>query len=359
VPRIAEGEASRHTHDDKREDAMPLLEKRHALVAAARAVAVSKGDLNGARAFLAAAFGTHNEGSEFLARALVDTSALQPGDAQLADLGAFIVSQIARLSIVGKLNAVSPFYRVPPAAPVLAETASAVGTWTPEGQKIRTSGQAFETFRLQVLKVAALCVYSAEFLRSVHPNVDAAITRDITNALARGVDVAFCDPANSGVAGVMPASPFEGNEIEGTGNVAADLATLLADYPEGALADAVLVVNPADIAQLIAAGYGRDGALTARDGGWLAGLPAVTSAAVPRGAIGILAPSQIAYTEAGAFVEASSAAVVEIEDFDTGELQLVSLWQQNCASLRGILYSNWETLTPGTARMVTDAIPQA
>ncbi|CAE6846090.1 phage major capsid protein [Paraburkholderia aspalathi] len=334
---------------------MLTLETRNTLAAVARALAVSKGDMSAARMFLAAQFGTHNPAGEYLARAITDTDALNVNDERLAGLGAYLAAQVSRLSVIGKLSALAPLYRVPADAPVLAQTLEAEAHWTQQAAPIRTSAQAFRPFRLQVLKTAALLLYTLEFLRLLHPNVDAAIMRDAANALARSVDAAFCDPLNEGTPGIEPASPFAGNAIAGTGDIGRDLTALLDGFPDDYAAGLVLIINPLDVPALITLGYGRDATLTARDGGWFGGFMTITSAGIARGSIAAIAPGALGYTETGAFLEWSQHSTIEVTD-DEGGSQIVSTWQQNLSALRAILYANWQTLVPETARLVTNAI---
>ncbi|MEX3918163.1 phage major capsid protein [Paraburkholderia sp. BR10872] len=331
-----------------------MNDKSLILIRAARATAVLKGDPVAAQRFAAAQWGPGNDVSDFLKRGIVDTDSVQPNGAVLRDLGAFLLQLTRRRSALGRVAAVVPFLNVPFSAPILEMTTEAQAGWTPETQKITASGQAFKTFEMDILKVAGMCVYSMEFLRASDVNLDAAIRRDLSRALAKVEDATFFNPANDGVVGASPASPFAGRTVAGDGNVADAIASLFEDADEDVIAESVLCVNPLDVGALIAAGYGRDGALTV-EGGYCAGLPTVT-APVPRGSVGYVCPPLIAMSDGGANVEAATQSTVEVVDADTGEVTIRSLWAENLTALRVLHFTNWRVGRDDAAKLVTGAI---
>ncbi|MGF6665306.1 HK97 family phage major capsid protein [Paraburkholderia atlantica] len=214
------------------------------LVRAARAVAVFQGNLVGARAFAIEHWGPRNAVADWLERQLTDTDAIAPGSDALVNLGSPIVQLIGRRSIIGRIDAVQPFARVPPGAALLAITQAATASWTAEGALIANSSQAFEIQRFLPSKVTALVPYSAEFLRLIHAAVDIAVRRDIVNALADAEDESFCSPENTGTPGIEPASIFADRVQHGTGNPPLDVADLLSSLGPAQVAAAVLLVNP-------------------------------------------------------------------------------------------------------------------
>ncbi|RAR51468.1 HK97 family phage major capsid protein [Paraburkholderia unamae] len=320
-------------------------------VRAARAIAVCKGNPVNAQRY-AAQWG--NAVVSYIERSITDTGSLQAGSVPLLDLGSHLVQLVRRKSAIERVNNVMPFYRVPPFLAVLSLDVDASAGWTAEAAKITVSGQGFSTYRIGALKSTAMAVYTQEFLRSVDPNVDTAIQRDLSRALAKVEDKAFFDPANGGDAATPP-SPFYGHTLDGSGDISNDIDTLLANADPDLLGEIVLTFNAADTPALMKSHLAGDSTLNAVDGGFLAGLPAVP-APVPRGAIGFVAPALIAMTEAGANIEASTQSTVEVVDDATGTSSVVSLWQQDLASLRAVHYLNWRAGRADAAGMVTNVI---
>ncbi|MEX3842611.1 phage major capsid protein [Paraburkholderia sp. BR10882] len=325
-------------------------------VRAARAAAVNGSNLVAARAFAAQQWGATSDVCDVLTKQLTDTGSIDTGDATLYNVGAHIVELIERRSAWGRVNALVPFANVPPGAPVLGLSMHATATWTPEAAMIADSAQAFVASRISPLKLAVLTVYSEEFLRLPSPRVDEAIRRDVVRAVSTALDDSMFAPDNAGTPDEQPPSVFADNVLHGTFHPAADLTTLLESLDANQLQDVVLVISPLDVPTCIEQGLNGNGVLTARDGGELLGYPCVTSASVPKGSIGYLIPSEILVVEAGLTLGTSKQSTIAVHDLQRETSQIVSLWQQNAASIRAIRYINWQPLTSNAAGIMLDCI---
>ncbi|MEX3990592.1 phage major capsid protein [Paraburkholderia sp. EG286A] len=271
------------------------------------------------------------------------------GDATI-DYGARIVTMIERRSVVGLVNAIHAFYRIGALEPILTASPNAVAQWVAEGaQKPVVNGPTLDALRVPARKVTVTVPYSVEFLRLTHARVDLAVNADMTHALRVAEDSAFCDAAPGDAA--RPASIFYEHVITGTGDPQTDFAALIARIPEEYLADVVLLLNAADCVALLTAGLADNQTLSVASGGLVAGLPAVVSGGVPRGAIGWCVPRLIALVDEGSRITSSDEATLEMTDGT-----LVSLWESDLAALRGERWIAWAPLANNVAGMMTGVL---
>lgn len=258
------------------------------------------------------------------------------------------------MTIVGKLPNLR---RVPLRVPVAAQSSAATAYWVGEAGVKPLTSAAFNRERLDPTKVAAMVVCSDELLR-FGQDAETTLRDDLAAATALAMDAAFIDRGNSGSAGVRPASVTNGAlSINSTGTSTAaithDIEAAIAAF-QGDLGSAYWVLHPrtATAIGLKFAGGGIASDLGAR-GGVLAGLPAITSAAVPYGSTGssmtLLDPASILFSEGGIEADrATQAAVVMNDAPGTGAAQQVSLWQTNSVAILVERETNWKAARSGS-----------
>jgi len=252
------------------------------------------------------------------------------------------------MTIVGRL---AHLRRVPVRVPVAANSAGTVAYWVGEGKAKPVTSAAFDRKRLSATKVVGLAVISEEMGR-FGDSAELTLRDDIATAISLATDAAFIDPANTGVIDERPAAvtadaitiPSSGGSAE---NIRADIEAAIAAFG-GNLTTAAWVTHPRAAVsiglRLSAAGLANDlGAL----GGTLAGLPVLTSEAVPYDSTGTLLvlvdAGSVLYAEEGIRLDRSNQASVAMSDSpDDGPVTAVSLFQTNSIGLLVERVINWE-----------------
>lgn len=263
------------------------------------------------------------------------------------------------LTILGKL---ANLRRVPVRAPVAAQASGAIAYWTGEGQIKPVTSAAFNRRRLEPTKVVGLVVISGE-LSQFGTEAEVVLRDDLARASALATDIAFIDPSNPGVSGARPAAvTADAVTIASSGstadNIRTDVEAAVAAFT-GNLTTASWVTHPRAAVsmglRLGAAGVANDlGAL----GGTLAGLPVITSEAVPFDSTGtsltLLDAAGILHAEEGIRAMRSTQSAIAMTDTPgEGPLQMVSLWQTNSIALVVERTINWEVGRAGSVVVVT------
>ena len=182
-------------------------------------------------------------------------------------------------------------------------------------------------------------------------------------ALADALDSALIDPANAGIADVMPGSITNGVAPSPTGNPGTDIAALIAAF-DGDFESAAFITDPATAAQIALA---RDaaGGFAFPDagprGGSMLGLPLIMSRSSPRdssgGQLALVDASGIAYGAEGVRTSASEHTTIEMVD-DTTEpptVEQVSMYQTNSVAMLSEIAANWKVAREGAVAYVADA----
>ncbi len=266
------------------------------------------------------------------------------------------------LTVIGRMVGL---HRVPFNLITLATVTGAGATWVGEGLPIPASALDFDKgTTLTFAKVSSLVIETLELIRSSTPNIESILSADVARAAAFAIDLAFLSPENSGSAGIRPASiTFGGSAfITSTGsaiaNIDVDLRSALSVLNNGNvdLSTAVWCMAP-HTAVYLSTLRGSGGAnayplVTAR-GGFLLGLPILTSNAIGQDSnspsetfIALIAASEVLLADDGAStVEVSDQASIQADDAPTtsnGSSAIVSLWQNNLASLKASRVVNWQ-----------------
>lgn len=236
---------------------------------------------------------------------------------------------------------------------------NATAQWTGEGKPIFVLKPTINNAGLPPAKLAAMSVWTLEALEA-SPALEAIIFNDLSRAFADALDLAMFDPTNDG-SGVAPASlTYGATAIASTSDIDADLTEVFAAF-SGDLSAAVFVTPPQ-------VGAGLAGEFTGRDigarGGELAGIPVLTSAALPDGQLTLVDPSSIlAAWDEYLELQTSEAGTVEMSETPTQDqptgAALVSLWQNNLRSIRAIGRFAWAGAGPATAVSITGLFPDA
>ena len=262
-------------------------------------------------------------------------------------------------SVVGRLQGLR---RVPFKVRMLAASAGTSAAWVGGNHPIpvarMTLGDNGE--QLLPLKVGGISIVTMELIRNSDTIADALVARDVSAGIVEKMDESFVDPANGGVADVSPASiTYGAQSFESRGSttdaIDADLADMLRELTDGnlSLETAAWVMAPQTAASL-ALKRGTDGALAypgmnAR-GGVLCGLPVLTSnACTASGSPGerfivLVEASEILLADDGeSELDVSGEAAVQMDDAPAeGAQQMVSLWQNGLAGVRGLRFLNWK-----------------
>jgi hypothetical protein len=263
------------------------------------------------------------------------------------------------------------FRRRPIGTRYLINAGDMTGSWVAEGRAIPLLPLSFEQSRMELLKVASICVFTDETIQSLDPRVEASIRRDMIDGLAAAIDTAYLDPDNGGTAGQTPASITNGLTPVAVGTGTLDdfrdaLSTMIAGFA-GDLSRAVFYGRPELFAMLNGLGYDTVGLR----GGELVGAPAIATSALPNAATDfyqlVLAdPGAIAVVDepSQTSVVASREAAIEMADNPTGDAttptgaNLISLYQCNSTALKALAFCNFEVEQEGAVAMML-ALPVA
>jgi HK97 family phage major capsid protein len=293
------------------------------------------------------------------------------GATTAADIGADVngamiefMSAVREQTVLGKIQLLR---RRPLRTRYLVNTtATPTGNWVGETAAIPVLRLAFEQATLDALKVATIVVLTDESIDAAasDPAAEAGIRQDLIDGLAVGIDTAFLDPANAGVAGEQPASVTHGlTPVAVAGGTEEDIrdgfATLI-DQFEGDLTRSVFVARPELYAYLNGLGYDKVGIR----GGELLGAPAIASNGIPNAGgfyqLALIDPRGISYVDdpTATQVTASKEAALEMRDDPVGNAatptaaNLVSLFQCNCTALKALAYANWSVEQTGAVALM-------
>ncbi|SSW73264.1 hypothetical protein AVE30378_05626 [Achromobacter veterisilvae] len=274
------------------------------------------------------------------------------------DVGADFIALVRPETILGRLANIR---RVPFLTRLMRQTAGPKGHWVAEGNPKPVAASTFAKDEgLPPRKVVALSAMTDELAQA--SNAEDIISRDLAAATVEAMDLAFIDPANAGEPDERPASVIYGaDSIPATSDPAADLkkatAALVANGGNLRTASWILHPDMAVALNMRGGAFETVGAL----GGTIAGLPAITSSAVPLGSSG----SPIALVDAngiqvGGNTDASlrtstEASILMETDPESGASQLISLWQTDSLAMMAEIYVNWRVGRPGSTVYIDGA----
>lgn len=304
-------------------------------------------------------------------RAAVGAGSTRPDGSWGQALGDFNVAAAEFFGLVREsslLGRMSGLRRMPLGVQVLRATSGASAYWASQGAAKPVGRMSFARDSLPPLKIASLSILTKELLFSADPRSEKFIISDLVAAARELQDLAFVDPANSGVAEESPASVTNGaTTITATGDPAADVAALIA-AGEGNLETSYLTMHPTTAASI---GLARDagGSFMFGDvgprGGAILGVPVLTSRMVPidssGGIIALIDAGGIAVGEGATEVKTSNQATIEMESEPVGDSvtptgsEMVSLYQTNSTALLIESEINWRAVRAGSVALIEGA----
>lgn len=261
--------------------------------------------------------------------------------------------------------------RVPLRTRLIGVASGFSAAWVGEGQAKPVGKASYSEETLPARKVSSLTVLTEELLESADPASETTIRDDMANAMAAVIDESFINPANSGTAGIEPASVANGAQADAaTGTSTDDIRDAVAfsiGQFDGDLTRAVLVGRPELFVHMGLQSAFQIEQLGAR-GGSIGGIPAIATTALPLDAGGkqqlvLIDPDSIAFGEEGMDLRTSRKASIEMVDNPvgsstdpTGTASIVSLWQTNSAALMSEKYLNWQLARSGGVRVITGLV---
>lgn len=239
-----------------------------------------------------------------------------------------------RRSLVGKIDAVAAFRKVPFELAVLEQgTGSNVG-FIPEGASIPAGELDFTARKLPRRKLSGILPVTRE-MASAMP-AESALSRDLVRATADGESAGFFSTTDGILAGVTPGT--------GSTNPANDIA-LLVDSFTGNVDGAVILSSPRNGVKLSSIYDGTTGAR----GGELAGIGHVTHSEIPDTEVAIIEPGRILLADNGLEIDYSTQATISTLDTNGDPVAPYSLWANNLAAFRLTRWLNWHAAAGSVA----------
>lgn len=279
------------------------------------------------------AYGAGSVVPALLERSVLDQASISGDKEGRLALAGFLEMVRAR-SLIGKI---AGFRKVPSDTRILVQTGLAIPDWTIEGEAIPVTVPEFDSQKLRPLSIGGIVPISQELMRAIgDANAEQAIGRDLARGVADLESLTLIDPNNAGEADKRPASLLYGvDPVESSADAVEDVERLISDFA-GDLEAAVMVTDPRTAVRLRGAGFEGAGAR----GGDVAGIPLVTSSAVPADSdgslIALIDPSGTLLVDAGIEFAVSTETTLDVGD-EVG----VSLFQQDLAAIRVVRALNW------------------
>lgn len=266
-------------------------------------------------------------------------------------------------TIIGKFgqNGTPALRRVPFRRPLILGTGGGAAYWTGEAKPKGVTQLDFDRAVMAPLKCATIAVLTEENIRDSSPSSDVIVRDELARALIQLEDQSFIDPTNNGQTNVKPASityqaeAIASETFSDENDVILDIRSLLQKFIDAnnPANQAVLLMEEgtALAASLILNALGqRAFPDLGMRGGFLLGIPVITSESVPAGIVAIVNASDIHYADDGEVaVDMSREASLEMKNqanltqdptAGTGA-SLVSLWQNNLVGIRAEHTVNW------------------
>lgn len=254
------------------------------------------------------------------------------------------------------LRLMSNLRRVPMYTRIFRSTGTVIAAEVLEGRGIPVMAGTWESTTLRPRKFAGIVVKTDELMQSPNAVASAAITDELSAAVADGENYAFVNPGVTGSV-LNGASNFAGTGAA-VANVDADLERLVDLVPGAHLPGAAFVMTQQTATYLsLLRGSGGAAAypLITPQGGFLIGLPVyITTAANMIGSptaqlIGLIVPSEIFFADEGRVVLTTSrdaalqmlASPTQLSTGATAASTLVSMMQVSSVALKAVRQSAW------------------
>lgn len=259
-----------------------------------------------------------------------------------------IIEVVTQKALYGQLG----FRRVPFFTPIVTEDEGPSVEWRDEGKGYRTSLKKLSlNSGLEPFDIGAMEIVTKELLRDGQ-NVEAMLRDNLTRAIAQAINSAMFDPANSGSAGVKPASITNG--ASGDSNSPSEGLFQWGDSFTGDPDRSVILMHPMAAARISGAARPNVGA---RGGSW-GGYPVFTTAAINEENFIFLDPAFVVLAIDGASFRVSDQAAVEMADSSSqssvtsvAATNVVSLWQTNSVAIIVSVRANWKLTRPESVQI--------
>ncbi|MGL5785168.1 MAG: phage major capsid protein [Alphaproteobacteria bacterium] len=270
------------------------------------------------------------------------------------------------MTIVGRIEGLR---RVPFNIRMVAQTAGASVGWVGQGAPKPVGQLQFADTTLGWAKIAGIVVITEELARFSSPSAEATVGDDLRKTISQFVDVQFINPAVAEVAGVSPAAVTNGAPTAAASGTTADhlrndLATGLASIIGANMSGNTLVyvMQP----QLAIKINGLRNALGQREfpdvtykGGFIDGVPVITSASVPAGVIAMIEAAEVMIADDGqVMLDVSREASLQMDNAPvapSATTVMINLWQHNLVGLRAERYINWKRRRTNAVYVITGA----
>ena len=225
-----------------------------------------------------------------------------------------------------------------------------VGNWVDETTAKMVLSYAFDSLTLGPSLIGGIVVLSDELLRDRRS--DPLIRSLILGTLGRTTTQLFLDLTATSTTAHPGSITSTGTAITATGDVAADLASMLAAITTTG-AGLAWMVAPADLAYIAAHINAPDVPKT------LLGLPVILAPNAPSHQVTLADLSEIAYAAAPLAIELSRQGTVEMDDAPTMSTGgngspagatgtvVVSMFQTNCVAFKLTRFVNWSVVRDG------------
>ena len=288
-------------------------------------------------------------GLELISKATI--GGLTTGDApDLVEVGVFDPATAQLLAGVSALEAALPrMRRVPFNTATPRETsAGSGGGWVAEGAPKPVISFMFDTLRLQPVACASIFACTEELLRA--QGAETVIRDAALAAVGRTETTLFLDPASSPIGHAPGAITFGQPTVTPTGNMAADLASMLAVISTSG-SGLVWIMRLPDLAYVASALGGMASGLPTS----LLGVPIILVPTAPTGLVTLADLSAIAYAAGPLEVTRSEQATVEMDSAPSNAVaggspaapvptQTVSLWQNNAIAFKLSRFLSWSVV---------------
>lgn len=285
--------------------------------------------------------------------------------APLNNLASEFVELLRPQTLIGRIPgfASAPFNSLIP-----RQTAGTEGDWTGEGARKPVGRLTVDSIEFKFTKIAKIVVITEELARFSNPSAEARVRQDLIKGIQTRMDRTFVDPAITAIAGIRPASIFNGADTAaaaGTGtiaNVITDIKAAMATFIALELpVDQIVILTTPTLA--VAASLMR----TTLDapafpgmtpsGGNLLGFPVYVSSLVPAGHVEFFIPSEVLLADDGqANVDVSNQATIIMDDGGSpSATNSVSLWQENKIAVRAERFVNWLKRRSDSTYYITSA----
>ncbi|MBB4262664.1 phage major capsid protein [Bradyrhizobium sp. CIR3A] len=347
----------------------------------ALALARAKGDLPTAHAVAEGQWGPASVPAMVLRAAVAAGSINDPVWAStIAEYRIAVAEFIEALRPNTILGKISGYRRVPLHTKVQRVTAGSNVSWVGAGAPLPVSSLATDLVTMDSFTMATIIVITNELAKLSTPSAEGVVRTDLLAAVAYNQDRSFINPGFAGAAGVSPASVTYGaTAIAATGTteaaLRADLRTLVRTLTDaGVNLDAPYLITDRKTAiglSLLDSTLTRD--ITV-NGGMLAGIPLITSAAMPAfstndspavytGYIALIDAAQLLIGDEGeAAIDASGTAMLQMETSPdspaTAATTMLNLYQNNLRAWRVLRSINWRMGPTGASAYITGAAYQ-